>query len=517
MARVLPHARVQDVPLSPPATVPGADPDVLLRSLADGDAGARLERTHCNWVVLAGDRAYKLPRPVRYDFVDQSTRAARRAACEEQVALNAPLAPGLARGVRAIVPEGDHYALADADHPDAIDHLVEMVRYDEGRTLAALVRAGEATTADAAAAGAALARFHLRAPRHRRPLDHRAVIDRNTEALLPLVGDLVGAGELLALQRFLDAFLLGWQDVLAARADAGLVIEGHGDVRAEHILLEDDGVRIVDRLEIGGLRVLDVADELAFLATDLELLGARRLVGAVLDGYASAGGPRPPARLLGFFGAYRAMVRAKVALLREPGSARTADEVRTHLRIARRMAWRARGPMTLVICGPPASGKSTLAAAIGRVSGLRVLASDDVRGDAGRDYSPEGRRRIYEELGRLATAERAVIVDATFGDPGLQEAFAGAFAANDQRTVLAVECVAPLLTREARAELRALRGGATSDADADVARRLAATHAPPIELGATDRLAIDTTVPIDLQVDQVESWLDTQLTSRDLP
>jgi aminoglycoside phosphotransferase family enzyme/predicted kinase len=494
----------------------GADPQVLLRSLGDGDASAVLRQTHCNWVVLTGDRAYKLPRPVHYDFVDQSSPAARRAACEEQVALNADLAPGLVLGVHGVVPDGDGYALGDADDPDAIDHVVAMARYDESRTLAALHRSGHLLATTGGAVGAVLARFHRNAARHPEPLDHRAIIDRNTEALLPLVSGLVPARELLALQRFSDAFLLGWEDVLAARARAGLVVDGHGDVRAEHVLLEERGVRIVDRLEIEALRQVDVADELAFLLADLELLGAGGLGPAILDGYAAAGGQRPPDRLLGFFGAYRAMVRAKVALLRDPDGPRTAHEVRMLLRQARRMAWRARGPLTLLVCGPPASGKSTLASALSRASGLRVLASDEVRATVGRDYSPAGRRSVYSELGRLATSERAVIVDATFGDPELQDAFAAAFTDARDQTVLAVECVAPLLTREARAEIRALRGASASDAGPDVTRRLAETYTPPDALAVTDRLAIDTTVPIDLQVDQVESWLDTQLTKREI-
>lgn len=497
-------------------TATGADPAVLRESLARAHGHAELRETHLNRVVLAGDRAYKLPRPVRYDFADQSTPELRRAVCDKQVELNAALAPGLVLGVRAVVEDGDGgYALADADDPTAVDHLVEMRRFDESRTLRSRVRAHAATSHDGAAAGARLAAFHATADRVTDPIDHRALVDRNMEELTPLLDGLVTAREQLAMQRFFDAFLLGWQDVLAARAAAGLVVDGHGDVRAEHVLVEPDGVRIVDRLELDDLRRLDVADELAFLLCDLEALGARGLGEAVLDGYRAAGGDVPPARLLGFFGAYRAQVRAKVLLLRRAEDPRAVEEALLLLRLARRMAWRARGPLTLLVCGPPASGKSTLAAALSRASGLRVLSSDDIRHTVGRDYSAAGRRTVYSELGRLATGERAVIVDATFGDAGLQEAFAAAYTDRRDQPVLAVECVAPLLTREARAELRALRGASASEAGPDIARVLAASHEPPGELAGAERIAIDTTVPIDLQVDQVESWLDTRLTKPD--
>lgn len=500
------------MPLSPSISTSGADPDVLRRTLARTDAAVAMRRTHLNWVFLAGDRAYKLPRPVRYDFVDQSTAEARRAMCERQVTLNSVLAPGLVLGVRAIVEDGQDYAFAAADDPRAIDHCVEMRRFDESRTLRGLLQSGAMVARDGAAVGARLAAFHARAERVRRPIDYRELVDRNTEELTPLLADVIPAREQLALQRFFDGFLLGWGDVLNARCDAGLVIDGHGDVRAEHVLLEDDGVHIVDRLEIDELRHIDVADELAFLLMDLELIGARNVAEAILDGYTSAGGVRPPSRLLGFFGAYRAQVRAKVALLRRDDDPGAVDEARALMRLSRHYAWRARGPLTLLVCGPPASGKSTLAAALARSSGMRVLSSDEVRRTVGRDYSPAGRRTVYSELGRLATSERAVIVDATFGDPGLQQAFASAFADHRDQAVVAVECVAPVLTREARAEIRALRSDSSSDAGPQIARVLGETFVPPSELAGAERVAIDTTVPIDLQVDQVESWLDTRLT-----
>jgi hypothetical protein len=272
-----------------------------------------------------------------------------------------------------------------------------------------------------------------------------------------------------------------------------------------------EGVRIVDRLDIDPLRDLDVADELAFLTMDLESRGGRGYVGAVLDGYAKAGGIVPPATLLGYFATARALVRAKVALL--PGAAGGVQEARRLLALARTGSWRARGPMLLLLTGPPASGKSTLAAALAGRSGITVLASDAVRrtlSDPG--YDEAGRAAVYGELARRVDGTRAVVADATFGDPALQDAFFAALPPRSDRPVLVVECTAPTDVRMARANRRAREEpDALSDADVGVARMLAERFVPVPAARTRGRLAVDTTAPLDVQLDAVEAWLDRLL------
>jgi uncharacterized protein len=245
----------------------------------------------------------------------------------------------------------------------------------------------------------------------------------------------------------------------------------------------------------------------------------------VLAAYREAGGDPGDDALLAGFAAQRAVVRAKVALLRAAQARADAPraEAASLVRLALRLGWRARGPLVLLVTGPPASGKSTLAASLAAEAGLAVLGSDAERkrglgiaatarapADA---YAPEAVDAVYARLG--AAAARAVqsdgvaIVDATFGTARRRAAFLDALGAS--AAVAAVTCEAPLAVRLDRARRRAERGGDASDADDAVAARLAARTEPLTELPAARVLPVDTTVPVAAQHAAVTAWLDERL------
>ena len=105
--------------------------------------GVEVRETHISWVFLTGDRAFKLRKAVVFPFLDYGTPERRRHMCEEELRLGKRFAPGLYLGLRAVVPDGDGFALADADRPDALEHVVEMRRFDEANTLAERLARGE--------------------------------------------------------------------------------------------------------------------------------------------------------------------------------------------------------------------------------------------------------------------------------------------------------------------------------------------------------------------------------------
>ena len=223
-------------------------------------------------MFLAGDRAYKLKKPLVLPFLDYGTPQRRREMCREEVRLNRQLAPDLYVGVRAIVAGDDGLQLAAEDDPRAVDYLVEMRRYDESRTLAARLDRGELKRSEVAALGRRLARFHARARRVPASGVPVLAVERrlteNFHELLAVVGQRAEVERVLALERFAHAFVVAHARLLDARARRGCVREVHGDLRAEHVLL---GRRreIVDGIEFDpGLRELDVADDVAFLVMD---------------------------------------------------------------------------------------------------------------------------------------------------------------------------------------------------------------------------------------------------------
>lgn len=465
----------------------GANPDEVRGALARAHPGCavHLRETHISWVFLVDDRAFKLKKPLLLDFLDYGTPARRRVMCHEETRLNARLAPDLYLGVRAVADRGGRLEIVDEGNPEAIDYLVEMRRYDEAATLAALADAGHLTPSHLSAVGTRLAEFHGACPSREVARGSESVRDEVHENLAELAGvrtDRVVTRRVADLGRFLDAFMTGHEAMLDDRARRGLIREGHGDLRAEHVI-PAPRLAIVDCVEFDpALRTLDVADDLAFLVMDLCAHGAEPEARELIAAYRSAGGDCGPDELVWFFAVHRALIRAKVALVRGRQTAAVADDAEAArlVGMAERCAWRARGARALVLCGVPASGKSHLAAALEGIAGCPVLSSDVVRKELGglapQDraapslYAPAVSARVYHELGRRAAqamaAYHGVLVDATFRRLADRRAFREGWTGASPVTF--VQCVSPAQVLALRALAREDDPGRISDAGADV-------------------------------------------------
>jgi uncharacterized protein len=457
-------------------------------------ASVEIHETHISWVFLAGERAYKLKKPLVLDFLDYGTADRRREMCREEVRLNRRLAADLYLGVRGVRLTENGAELTADDDPRAGDFVVEMRRYDERDTLAARLERGELRADQTARVGRVLADFHAAARRvraERAPvLAAERRFEQNLHELLADLEQRVEIERIQALERFAHAFITARAVAFQSRASAGWIREGHGDLRAEHVLVNRD-VRIVDCVEFdAALRELDVADDLAFLVFDLAARGGERFGEVLVRAYRDGGGDPGEDRLIAFYATYRALVRAKVALLRaaqfprtSAGHGHASAVARDLIALAERFAWRARLPLAIVVCGPPASGKSRLAGGLSERSGFVHLSSDLTRKRleglrptqrAGEEaYSLEWNARTYGELGRRAAREvragRGAIVDATFRHRADREAFAAAF--GGAGPVLFVECQAPRSVLARRAARRAGDHARVSDADVSVTLR----------------------------------------------
>jgi aminoglycoside phosphotransferase family enzyme/predicted kinase len=497
-------------------------------------ARVEVRETHISWVFLAGDRAYKLKKPLVLDFLDYGTAARRREMCGEEVGLNRRLAPDIYLGVRGLAATADGVELTAEDDPRAIEFVVEMRRYDESRTLAAALERGELDRRHVNAVGAALARFHAGA---RQVAGAGAPVlaverrfDRNLHELLSCVEQRGEVGRVQALERFAHAFIAAHAQTFQARASRGRIREGHGDLRAEHVLLDGD-VRVVDCLEFDReLRELDVADDLAFLVFDLAAHGGERFGELLVRAYRDAGGEPGDDQLIAFYAAYRALVRAKVALVRAaqlPATSGAHGQQSAHARdlivLAERFAWRARLPLAIVVCGVPASGKSHLARALAEASGLPHLSSDftrkRLRGQpsthraSGAAYSADWNARTYGELAhraaRALATNRGAIIDATFRHLADRQAFASAF--GSAAPMLFVECQAPRAVLAQRAVRREHDPERVSDADVAVVLREQQTWEPLDEVPAHAHLALRTDRPLEKIVGDVLALLDRRL------
>ena len=489
------------------------------------DRPSRVEvvESHISWVFLAGDRAYKLRKPVVFPFLDYGTAERRREMCEEEVRLGRRLAPDLYLGVRPLTQAAGGWELGRPGD-DGAEHIVEMRRFASDRTLAAVVSSGDADEATVRAVARRLVEFHLSAPQAPEgrfdPEAVAATVSENFSTLLPYA-PLLGAPELAAAHLFAVAFLHSRRGLLEERVARGFVRDCHGDLRAEHVILEHGSVQVFDPVEFDpALRQIDVCAELAFLVMDLIDLGAEDLAETLVDEYGAAGGDYGGPELLFFYAAYRAWVRAKVACLlagelpRGDERAVPVAEARRLARLAHRLAWRARGPLVLVICGGAATGKTVLAQAICELTGLAHLSSDIVRKElAGMEplerapaelYTEADSVHTYSELGARASGVGGAVVDATFRRRSHRAAFSEAFGG----AALFVECRAPRSVVEQRARSRETDPARVSDATAGIAAAQATEFEPLDEVPAARHLLMRTDRPLDQIVLDLETALD---------
>jgi len=278
--------------------------------------------THMAWVFLTDRFAYKLKKPVRYDYLDFSTVEARRRDGLAEVRLNRRLAAGVYLGIVPLTWEDDPGGgtLALDGEGEVLDWLVQMRRLPSDRMLDRALAEGTATADDVLRAARLLAVFYRDAPpvaitpgeyrkRFRRDLEEiRRELSRE-EFRLP-------AGRVERVATALLTFVEDRGRLLDGRVTpvgAGRIVEAHGDLRPEHVCLTPEPV-VIDCLEFNrGFRLLDPADELAFLSLECERLGAAWVGERFVAVYRSETGDRPPPELFRFYQGFRAALRAKLA------------------------------------------------------------------------------------------------------------------------------------------------------------------------------------------------------------
>jgi aminoglycoside phosphotransferase family enzyme/predicted kinase len=443
---------------------------------------AAVRETHISWVFLIGDRAYKLKKPVKTGFLDFSTPQARRRMCEREVELNRRFSPDVYLGVGTVLdPMGA-----------ACDSIVMMRRMPEERRLATLVQAGADVQDHLRGIARLIAAYHAGAEtspdisRAASLESVRANWEANFEQMKGFYGSVLDLQSARRIESLVRTYLQGRATLFRERIAKGLARDGHGDLKADDIFCLDDRPRILDCIEFDDqLRYGDVLADVAFLAMDLERLGAPALGAEFMGAYAEFSAESHPDSLAHHYVAYRAHVRAKVACLRhQQGDTSAAGEAESLLAISLAHLERARIRMVLV-GGLPASGKSTLAIALADSLGWALFRSDEIRKDlaglahdaaapAALDaglYRPDQVDAAYREMLRRArmALERgmSVVLDATWRSERMRTAARGV-AESTHSELLELQCTAPMEILQSRLGSRRPENAQGSDATVDV-------------------------------------------------
>lgn len=450
--------------------------------------------THAASVFLAGERALKVKRAVRFPFLDYSTLEKRKAACETELTVNRPFAPEIYRRIVAITRAPDGHLALDGDGKP-VEWAVEMRRFDEAATLDHLADVGQIDVALADTLGRTVAAAHAASP----PVEAAPwiaalgdYIEQNDAAFraMPALFPAIEIDALTDASRTAFAHVAA---LLRERCRLGLIRRGHGDLHLGNIVLIDQRPLLFDAIEFDPLIASgDVLYDLAFLLMDLVERELSPAANVVLNRYLIETGRMSDLDTLAalpLFLSIRAAIRSKVTAARIE---RAADEDREEIRRAARQYFdHARrfiapaSPLLVAVGGLSGTGKSLLARALAPeilpAPGAVVVRSDVERKrlmgvdehaklppDA---YTPAVNLRVYasiiDKARRAVAAGHSAIVDAVFAAPSERTAV------EQSAKALGVPFVglfltADLATRRGRVETR--RHDA-SDADAAVVER----------------------------------------------
>jgi len=472
-------------------------------------------QTHASYVFLAGRYVYKIKKPVDFGFLDFSTLERRRRFCEREVELNRRLAPDVYLDVVAIRRAGRELSL-EGNGP-AAEYAVRMRRLPAAGFASYRITRGLLGPHDIDRIAKRLARFYAEErtrTRERLPDRQRKSIDDNLALIRAHASDADARGRVAALSAYTRTFYRSQAALLLRRQRQGHILDCHGDLRLEHVHLDGPRVRIYDCIEFNDrLRTIDVANDVAFLAMDLDYEGRPDLSRRLVDAIIGATRDRGIERLLDFYECYRAAVRHKVESLRaaerEVGEVErrgSTERAARFMRLALRYATLGSRPTIVAVMGEVACGKSTLAAGLAETLGLELFSSDVTRkrlaglplhrrpSDAvrARLYAPAMSRRVYATLlasARSAVhAEHSLVIDATFSRRA-DRADLRTFAKRIGAAVLFVEIATPAAVRRRRLAERT-RAASVSDARLSDFALLSARYEPPTELPAALHLRV---------------------------
>ena len=488
---------------------------------------ARLQEqdTHISKVFLTGEIVYKIKKAVNLGFLDFSTLKKRRHYCVREILLNRRLTHDIYLDVVAVTRKNGTFTFGGTG--ETLEYAVRMRQLPESRSLKQLIETGGIDPSDITALGARLARFYfsaspsksLRAGQGWKNLCDAC--EENFRHTRDFSGSLIDKNIWETVKGATFSFLRSRKGSFYQRFKEGKIRDCHGDLRTDHIYFTEQGIQIIDCIEFNDhLRHIDIINDLAFLLMDLDFLGKPGMGDGLLDEFIKGTHDTNGLNLLAFYKCYRAMVRCKVNCislcsreLKHPERETIHLEALKYLNLAYRYAVQFSRPAVWVVCGMPATGKSTIAKAVSRALGIKVFRSDVVRkalfglkphhrdtASAGKKiYSASAGSLTYGSLLRLTRQAietgTSVIIDATYSKEKYRLDLISLVKKKGIRPLF-VECTAQDRVMKERLVHRDSRPS-VSDARIGDFETLKARYEPLIESRDFLHMRVDTDVSLD--------------------
>ena len=489
--------------------------------------------THISFIVLTGTFAYKIKKPVDFGFLDFTTLEKRRFFCQEELRLNARLAPEIYLEVVPIGGTGDAPRVGEG--AQAIEYAVKMLEFRQEALADRVLARGELTARHMDLLAALVAEFHTRAQCSREsdgygsPQAILACVAQNFSQIRAVPDHAAHRQVLDDIETWTQQEYTRLHPVFAERKREGRVRECHGDLHLGNIVFLEGEPRAFDCLEFNpDLRWIDVMNEVAFLVMDLRAANRPDLARRFLNTYLEFCGDYGGLRVLPYYLAYRAMVRGKIGLIRarqlDPGNEGRGpllESCRRYLELASSCTRPAPGFLAITH-GFSGSGKTTLSQPLVERSGAIRIRSDIERkrmhgiasmnhlqpGIANGLYSTDVTDSTYQRLldlaGTILDSGHGVIVDATFLQRRHRDLFR-ALATRARVPFSIIDFGVPKEILLSRIIVRLRQGQDASDADLGVLEHQLATHEPlqPDELACV--FAYDASRPAD-DARHLQSW-----------
>jgi len=503
----------------------------------------RLVQTHASLVFIAPPFVFKVKKPVNFGFLNFSTLEKRRHFCEREVALNRRLSPGIYLGVVPISMCAGRFTFGEGEQ--VVEYAVKMRRLSERHFLDQLVERDEVVPGDLSRVVHVLKQFY----ESQQPTEEieawgridrlRISTDENFRQTREFIGHTISRSAFETIRYYTDRYYARHARLFASRIRERRIRDCHGDLHLEHIHVTPRALHIYDCIEFNDrFRYVDVANDAAFLAMDLDHEGRPDLARYFATQMASALDDEGMARLMDFYKCYRAFVRGKIESLHSVALAAPEDErkssaerARRYFRLALQYAVAGSQPMVLTVMGRIASGKSTLAHALGAELGWEVYSSDYLRKKmAGfplyERSSAAARRRLYSAAMTEQTYDRLLTAAERRLDKGHSVILDATFARRNHRGLLAerfgrrgliwriLEARASNAAIQQRLRARQTKSQEISDARIEDFAALTRLYEPPVEVPAAQCVNVRTAGPLETTVTQaLESLARIQVES----